>query len=132
MKITPLNYYPSYYNPEDKFLSGTIHVLLDDIGVELLGIQFIIKEDKSWFFVKGAKGVDHKGKDCYYAYFRFKSDEQKRDFTKSLKESCIPFIEEYRKNHKDVLYELYGKRDKVKAKEKKLKKNVEQKLKKPK
>lgn len=106
MKITPKNFYPSDYKEHGAYVKGTMHIVIDDMRIELKGITFFKSDNKWRFFLLGGRGIDHKGKPCFYPYFWFIDEDSKKDFKESLLSTCIPFIENYIKDNIPSLEKL--------------------------
>jgi hypothetical protein len=90
MDVEPLFFYESERNDANGYLSGTMHVRLPEIGIELRGIYVLRKKD-FWLF----RLPDRLVGDGKYPIFAFSDRAQTDEFYERLTEKGRPFIEAY-------------------------------------
>lgn len=92
MKIEIIEYYPDIKKKKDVIFSGTLHVFLEEFGIDLKGIQ--VKRTKKGFFINlpSRWGKLDNGQDCLYPLISFADRRKHKDMVSSIREEARNYL----------------------------------------
>lgn len=95
MEIELVEFYPDIKRFKKRPRIGTVHIFLEEIGMDIRGIECYLTEKKQMFFkLPYKKGKDEEGNLATYPVINFidiKKFEQVKEF---LHQNAIPYIKE--------------------------------------
>lgn len=94
MNVEIIEFYPLERDESKEMLSGTIRILLSDIGIHILGI-YVLKKKDFWFFrMPRRKGIHHEtGEYVFYPYIILEDHEKHKQLLETIRERGQEFIE---------------------------------------
>lgn len=93
MNVDFVEFYMNAKEEDGSFFSGSLHIRLQDFGIDIRGIIVIMK-DENWSFFLPNKMSDVEGRKIRYPIFSFTDREKSKELLRIIIEKGKDFVSE--------------------------------------
>ena len=95
MEVEVVEFYEKKRKDKKKILSGTMHVYIPELDMDIRGIRVARKQTRWFFFPPSGTALDEETKKwIYYPLVDFVNPEKKRAFITAIRQAGIKYITE--------------------------------------